>query len=363
MCLHPWNNIDIALDGNIMPCCKWPAKLPGKKFNIHDATGIDDYRNSPMLQDLKTKLSNHEWHDGCYRCRQDEERGIVSKRQHDAPIYQDRLKNTNNVDSDFLTVATELGLSCNLACVICGPTKSTTWQTIIKQQQLVDFVKPQNRVQDRVKTIKQFDSILHFELHGGDPLITNQSDHLEVLDYFIESGKATEMSLKYHTNGTVYPNKKIIDRWTCFGSIELSLSIDAIGEVFEYQRWPGNWNHTEKNIGRLKKLQEKNYNIKITIQCTFSAYNIYFLEELYQWSRQQSIVDIWFTEAIFPETMQATVWPMHVRKQIATKLENSDCQQLQNLSQYLISTDNSHLFEKFVKYNFYLDNIRNLNHI
>ena len=234
MCLHPWTNIDIALNGNIMPCCKWPANFPGEKFNIYDPDGISNYQNSTMLKDLKTKLSNHEWHQGCYRCQQDEARGIVSKRQHDAPTYQQRLKDIDFENSEFVTVATELGITCNLACAICGPTKSTTWQKIIKKQQTLNFVKPQNRVRDRINTIKQFDSILHFELHGGDPLITNMSDHLEILDHFINSAQAGTMSLKYHTNGTVYPNKKILDRWAHFDSIELSLSIDGVGSVFEY---------------------------------------------------------------------------------------------------------------------------------
>ena len=105
MCLHPWNNIDIALDGNIMPCCKWPAKLPGKKFNIHDATGIDDYRNSPMLQDLKTKLSNHEWHDGCYRCRQDEGRNGPHSRKTGFAVVPPREKIDRAGEDDVQKIA------------------------------------------------------------------------------------------------------------------------------------------------------------------------------------------------------------------------------------------------------------------
>ena len=359
MCLHPWHNIDISLNGNIMPCCKWPSNFPGEKFNIYDSDGIDQYRNSQLLQDLKTKLSNHEWHEGCVRCKTDESRGIVSKRQHDTPIYQQQLKNINAENTKFVTMATELGISCNLACAICGPGKSSTWQQVAKAQK-INFVKPANRVQDRVATIKQFDSLLHFELHGGDPLITNISEHVEVLDYFINSARSNEISLKYYTNGTVYPNKKISDRWKHFKSVELSLSLDGTGPVFEYQRWPGNWSETEKTVNKLQALQKKNLKIKITVQVSFSVYNVYFLEELYQWCQAQGIKDVWFTEVIYPEQLQPTVWPRSVREQLYAKLSKSDCSQLKNIADHILNTDHSHLFEKFVRHTIDLDQQRNI---
>jgi len=361
MCLHPWTNIDIQLDGNIMPCCKWPANFPGEKFNIHTANGITDYKNSKLLKELKQSLLDHQWHPGCYRCQLDESRGILSKRLHDAPILEKKLGAVDLDRQDILTVATELGIECNLACVICGPIKSTAWQKYLaKQTQYpINFINPVNKVTDRVNVVKTFNNIRHFELHGGDPLMTNLVEHQEILDHFINQNLAGEMSLKYHTNGTIWPSKKLVERWKKFQQVELCLSIDGVGSVFEYQRWPGKWLKTEKNIKRIQSLTAINPNITVTIQASVSAYNIFFLPELSEWAVRSNISNLWITEVIYPDHMQPAVWPMSAREQIFQKLSQSDNVYVRQFVDHVMSAEYSEqLFLNFVKRSFEFDQAR-----
>lgn len=353
MCLHPWTNIDIQLDGNIMPCCKWPANFPGEKFNIHKPDDVARYKNSKLLQELKQSLLDHQWHPGCYRCKLDEDHGVLSKRLHDAPILEKKLGVVDLNRQDTLTVATELGLECNLACIICGPPKSTTWQKHVNTQYKVNFINPVNKVADRINIVKTFGHIKHFELHGGDPLMTNLTEHVEILDHFIEQKLSAEMSLKYHTNGTIWPNKKLIQRWKKFNKVELCLSIDGVGAVFEYQRWPGRWSRTEKNIKKIQNLTAENPNLQVTVQVSVSAYNIFFLPELLEWTDANNIPEPWFTEVLYPNYMQPTVWPTSVRKQIFQKLNASSNNQIRNFANHVMSAEyDEQIFLKFVSSTF-----------
>lgn len=56
------------------------------------------------------------------------------------------------------------------------------------------------------------------------------------------------MHLNYNTNGTILPSQELLNLWKQFRIVQLDFSIDDVGNRFEYQRYPANWNEVIGNL-------------------------------------------------------------------------------------------------------------------
>src|ERR1019366_1900695 len=95
------------------------------------------------------------------------------------------------------------------------------------------------------------DDLTDIEFTGGEPFM--QPEHDKILDIIDSSSKdVSKLNIKYNTNGTIY-NEKYINVWDKLNSVTLNMSIDDIGERFEYQRYPAKWNIVVENLRKYKE--------------------------------------------------------------------------------------------------------------
>ena len=103
------------------------------------------------------------------------------------------------------------------------------------------------------------DTVEEIYLTGGEPTIIKQQHKL--LDYFIENKIAKNIKLKYNTNLTNV-RKHLISRWKNFQKVQLNCSIDAVGDLNKYIRYPSDW----KKIVDLFTFKTKNQTMKTVLQ-------------------------------------------------------------------------------------------------
>lgn len=128
------------------------------------------------------------------------------------------------------------GYICNLACVSCGPDASTRWQ---KEQQQVMRLDNPTELSAAVKA--QLPDVRSVVVCGGEPMLNRSTFALlEQLD--------ADVDVRVHFNGTVPANQRMFDLACRFHSISFGFSIDAIGDQFEYLRWPAKWHRASKNF-------------------------------------------------------------------------------------------------------------------
>jgi MoaA/NifB/PqqE/SkfB family radical SAM enzyme len=121
-------------------------------------------------------------------------------------------------------------------------------------------------------------------LVGGEPTVNKK--FYDILDYFIDNGRAKNMHLNYTTNCTSF-NNPWIDRVKQFKSIHINLSIDAAGETYEYIRNGAEWNKVEKNIHKIidfvsNHSKESDYNIQMVAM----VYNFAVIEKWFEYFLQ-----------------------------------------------------------------------------
>jgi hypothetical protein len=95
----------------------------------------------------------------------------------------------------------------------------------------------------------------------------------------IEKDIAKNVSLKFHTNGTVRLNDKILYTLKQFKNVTMMYSIDDIGRRYEYQRPPARWDRIESNF---KHALEQDF-LDMRITYTISVLNVLSGKEMEQW--------------------------------------------------------------------------------
>ena len=99
-------------------------------------------------------------------------------------------------------------------------------------------------------------------MHGGEPMLSSIEQHQNLLDHYIQTGQAKNISIHYTTNATIFPDQNWLSRWKNFAEIDLQLSIDGIGNRYEYLRYPADWSTLNKCADQYLKLQQQESNIK-----------------------------------------------------------------------------------------------------
>ena len=281
-CYEIYKNLSIwsTPDGQVgyNPCSYFSGYI-----KTSDKIEIDKVWNGPEHLALKQQIENNLPVPGCERCYKDEAFGLKSRRLGSQQLYEEYIKDTEIDLSGPQGIDYSVGNLCNLKCVICGPTNSTSW--ISDYQQLnpskpVHMFKHKKDKQIVVKDAAQLDQIKNIHFHGGgEPLISKS--HIQLLKLIKDRKGLGDVRVFYNTNGTVRVDQEILDLWEECNLIELYFSIDDIGERFDYQRTNASWPKLVENLCWFYKEMPHNHMFKIN--CTWGYLNFYYLDELMAW--------------------------------------------------------------------------------
>ena len=327
-CILPWTSLQTDSNGDVKICCKSNHDLKTNDGKKHlTETTLDELWNSDKLKEIRDSLNKGEYHPNCERCWKEESSGAESMRTIYNRSYMDWIKNdlTNPQILDL-----KLGIKCNLACRICSIHSSDQWieetlsfMPLKEQQKTKEYIKRIDKAYDKSndiwKTIdKWLPNLKRLDFYGGEPWLIQE--HWDTLSKMVELGYSKDCILHYTTNGTVFKSKQV-DLLKQFKTVSIQLSIDGIGDRFEYQRYPAKWSVIENNIKRFLQLRE--HGISISTCTTLSALNIWYLEELLDYFYQRDI-KVFFNHLHQPYYFCLKNLPKEVKIQVKQRLENID---------------------------------------
>jgi hypothetical protein len=262
------NSEDKVLLGH---CCV--SKFGG----LRDTVDIND---SFLADNRQYYLDTGELPEACEYCTKIETEGFYSRRQMHA---------RRNVEQNSFPVQVQLEKLeyncdniCNLKCVMCSSYYSSSW--------IDDEIKLGFPVLQKIKHTKHNNLLYNVDVskvtavyfNGGEPLMTR--DHINVLNYLIEKGNPDKIWLTYSSNGTFPITDELAGIWEKFGGIEILFSIDAVGDAYDYIRYPGNWTQVEQNLLGFKDLRSKLKNCDLHFLITVGIHNVFYLDQTLQWA-------------------------------------------------------------------------------
>lgn len=367
-CILPFMHLATNASGNLRVCCN---SIPGKNFILKEdgspykiyKDNLEDAWNSNTYRVIRSQFLNNERPNMCARCFREEDAGIASARQAWNQKWKENKIYTVDTPFDIKYIDLRLGNLCNLRCRMCNPYASNQW---LKEWHLIVDKLPSDehirlKQMDWPKDKKTWDNLMplldsveEVYLTGGEPTIIKEQYIL--LDYLIDQKLSQKVKLKYNTNLTNIP-ADLLFKWEFFKKIQLNCSIDAIGDLDRYIRYPSDWNTIVENFDILHKLD----NVNIEIHCTVQMYNILRLQDLIEWALPYD-VKIYFNILNHPAWLNIRVLPTHLKKCVEKNLQKyRNINKVQGIIDYMNAENWVKHLPVFYKNTDILDKSRNEN--
>jgi len=383
-CPLPWQHLATHPHGGITLCCisdhtdglnrARNYKDGYDEFLDLNKKDINEHMNSDYYKEVRLQMLNNKKPQACMRCYEEEDKGIKSKRQHEAevfkhysPDYASKLtKEDGSIDMDLRFVELRLGNVCNVRCRTCNPASSSKWLDDYKDiVQKADFVNkgylglnfPEDFkwAEDDNFYNDLYESAPNLELlyiNGGEPTLIKQ--HWAYLQKLVDSGRSKNITLWYNINCTMLP-PIALELWSEFKEARICLSIDDLEDRNAFIRTGTDWNAVLRTIEKLKQNENK---LVLRITQTVSAYNYATLPEFFEWANSIGIeVDMNFVYD--PDYLSPAVIPTKARELIHTRFRKAlgnDHKLGTLLSMYNNNDWHELKWEQFCRYNDLMDN-------
>jgi sulfatase maturation enzyme AslB (radical SAM superfamily) len=231
--------------------------------------------HSEWMKGVRDTMSQDKWPDECTRCEQSERVKGESIRTNSIT----RHKMLHPIRKDYLIVGGVLDNVCNSACQSCNAGLSTKIGSLES--------KNYPRV-DNLEVFKKLpqERIIEFDVNGGEP--TASKNYKKILKTLPENVKIVRMN----TNGSrmISELEDVLKRNIM---VIVTMSLDGIGSVHDYTRWPIKWTDYKKTVDAYKKLQGKYKLLQLDFWTTVSCLNIKNLPEIINFAKNKNIPHDW----------------------------------------------------------------------
>jgi hypothetical protein len=291
-CIFPYATTDVRRNTNdpkkmdIICCCNADMdRIP--------LGPLDD----PFVE-IKKQLEAGELPDACYRCRNEEAnggqseriRGILALDDSEFPFDPNRNVEFRIKFSNF----------CSLSCRSCSPTDSTTYSKITNRNEM-DFLTQDvteideywNFITANILSKIETSEYFHLWLMGGETLI--QPGVYKLLKWCIDQGLASRIGIKLSTALSVNLSEELLGYFNQFRSMWFGMSIDSVGDNYQYVRWPVKFEKIETNLTRMLEFKRDFLSggngkyFTFSLDPVFSLNNIFYIKDyLDYWNN-------WFT--------------------------------------------------------------------
>jgi hypothetical protein len=276
--------------------------------------------NSNYMKNVRKLMLAGEQPPSCTKCYKEEAAGHNSKRMWETEYWKqrvsvDKLINETNEDGSvppqLAYIDLRFGTKCQLACVMCSPHDSSGW--IKEYNTIFPAVQNASLKQTMLWTDKGSTNGSSYNWHKQNPVFWQQfyeqipnmqqiyfaggesliiEEHYEILEECIRQGHAKNLELRYNSNGVEWRDD-LFELWKHFKIVRFHYSVDSIGEMNEYIRYPSKWKRTEE-VFHILDSQTSN-NVEITIACAIQALNIFYLPDFMKWKLAQGFkkINMW----------------------------------------------------------------------
>ena len=239
----------------------------GHMVNAPQFETLRQMDSSPWLDLTKSIMDQEQWPIECVRCKDAEQVGNKSIRQHYLNDHESNLAKVKN----YLVLGGVLDNICNSACQTCNENLSTKIGSLTSK----DYIKIDNSSKlDQLP----LDRIVKIDINGGEP--SASPNYLKLL----QNLPPNVTHIRLNTNGSrvLTSLNQLIDRGV---KVTVTVSLDGIGAVHDYIRWPIKWSDVERNLNAYKEMNLYELNTWSTV----SSLNIGNLKQIQSYVKQHNI--------------------------------------------------------------------------
>jgi MoaA/NifB/PqqE/SkfB family radical SAM enzyme len=337
--MHPFTGLATREDGAVKVCCR------SHPIGFIQDDSLEDIWNNDTMQRIRRQVLTGNRPAECAPCFNLEDQGVESLRQRHikGEIPEARINLYPNtplqeiMPFEFPTMEIKMNNLCNLKCRMCNPMDSTSWndwneveehykkednflvQKIVdlnlkKKPFLDSFVDTDNWWASFEKLLPYFRRV---EFAGGEPLM--DPTHYKILDMLAPYGDNIE--IKYATNLTILgkSNRTIWEYWPKFKSVAVNVSIDGIGNSYEYIRGNASWAELVNNIRQIQTIPNVS---RIVGAVAVQVSNVLILDKMIELFLDDLGIVFYTNMVNYPNVLSAQVLPGPLKNIAITRLLN-----------------------------------------
>ena len=239
----------------------------GHMVNAPEFDTPEQMESSEWLADIKNKQDI--WPKECVRCQQTEQINNTSIRLNAIEFDKTQTR------PDYLTVGGVLDNICNSACQSCNQNLSTKIGSLTSN----DYPMIDNSIAFWQLPLER---MVHLDINGGEPSASKNYRNI------LKNIPPAVTSVRINTNcSMVIPEiQQLVKRGV---HVTVTVSLDGIGRVHDYVRWPIKWENFERNLDIYKNMGIQELNTWTTV----SSLNIGNLKNIFEYTKEQGINHSW----------------------------------------------------------------------
>jgi organic radical activating enzyme len=357
-------------------------KDDGSTYNL-GVDKLDTIYNSNFYKNLRQKMLDGEYIPGCETCYSNEKYGRESRRLINNDLFSDQNFTDTQAELKIQYLDIRLGNQCNLKCRMCSPANSSMIEEEFIQNPLpvLDrfYLKNEITVKDWFETETfddnvnpQISNLVTIYMTGGEPTLIKKN--YDIMQRLIDTGQNSKVTLIINTNMT-NTNYKFYDLIKRFNKVIIQMSIDAIGDLATYIRYPTEFKTVDKTINDLLSLGN---NITLRAGPVIQVLNLNKLVDMFEYfesfnrKHKKQVIDIRPGFVFMPEYNNIVYLPKEYKIECYRKVYMWMLEKCQYQSQQFKNTINAlkgkcyedsldvSKIKDFLEFNTALDNIRNM---
>jgi organic radical activating enzyme len=348
-CVYAWTHMMVTASGKPVrgeywPCCNWTPHadkiLKDKNFDVKNKT-IAEFWQSDEMNEIREKMLEGKTIPGCTACYQEERSGTASLRKQENHGWLTRMKEGegfwDTVDRWKQTgicdnpVSFDINFSslCNLKCRMCFSGLSSE---LAKEQdhilskegwegndELMRFNTDDLEIIDHGNNNRLMSELYdlmkntrRIYLKGGEPTLLQSM--YSFLNYSVSKNYSRNIQVKFNTNMTNV-QQRFVELMDKFRKVDLTMSIDGIGDVQEYIRAPSKWPAIKKNIFYFI---ENNHNADLMVSPCWQIYNLFDIYNhlsYFDFLNNKRKIEVTPILLDFPTHYRVDILPYEIRQQ------------------------------------------------
>lgn len=300
-CNYAWGHLDF-LQGEYAPCFRF--KIKKQPIASMSDTLPSEAVNCTAMQEVRQSLQSGVFPPGCEDCEYKERHNIKSYRQKSLSNKLD-VDYTSTVIPKIVDLELKFSRTCNFYCRHCMADSNSQFEKlgtrnpdIDSQLQKLNFdhlgigdspiqTISQEHLEDIIQNI--LPGVNKITFSGGEPLY--HLGHYRFLERLAHDPNidTTQLTIAYNTNMsmTSFKGFELANLWKFFKNVELTISMDGTGDLFNYFRQGGDY---QTIVDNLFDLLDKCSNISgVGLVCTSTSYHAFYADEILQ--DLQTLVD------------------------------------------------------------------------
>jgi len=239
----------------------------GHMVNAPEFDTLEQMESSEWLADTKNKQDI--WPKECVRCQQTEQINNTSIRLNAIEFDKTQTR------PDYLTVGGVLDNICNSACQSCNQNLSTKIGSLTSN----DYPMIDNSMAFWQLPLER---VVHLDINGGEP--SASKNYRNILKNIPPS--VTGVRINTNCSMIIAEIQQLVERGI---HVTVTVSLDGIGHIHDYVRWPIKWENFERNLDIYKNMGIQELNTWTTV----SALNIGNLKNIFAYTKEQGINHSW----------------------------------------------------------------------